>query len=1158
MNDALAQTLKSQRAASDPAASAWVAANAGSGKTTVLVNRVVRLLLNGTAPDRILCLTFTKAAAAEMSNRIFKTLGSWSTLSDDQLTERLAAIEGGETAQADLAQARVLFAKALETPGGLKIQTIHAFCQAILNRFPLEARVVPHFQVMDEYTTSTILAEAQHAFLDFAAGDEDWEGRDRWQSALSMIGEYAVQGLIEEICNNRFQLADFIRRHGNIEQAANHIWKELGFVEPTTPDAVVVKTLSDLDEAKLEVAIAALRNGTDKDRERADKFALVLKASNRLDLWPVYRDVFLTKEGTCRAERGLITKKAREAAPAAADFLFREQARVFDAQQRLKSARLAVLSETMLHVADEIIDQYEARKRQEGLLDYDDLIEKTAEMLRFEHVAAWVLYKLDGGIDHILVDEAQDTNPTQWDVVQLIADEFFAGEGVSSIDRSIFAVGDEKQSIYSFQGADPAEFDQRRQHFESAVQHAEKTWRKIDLNLSFRSTAQVLNLVDRVFEAEERRQDLTAAGSAIRHEAARMGAAGRVELWPTIVPDEEEADDPWDAPVDQLGTSSPQSLLADRISNTIASWIDQKEILPSKGRPIKPSDILILVRRRNSFVDELIRKLKIKQVPVAGVDRMVLTDQISVMDLMALADFALLPEDDLTLAVVLKGPFIGLDEEALFDVAHNRGGSLWQSVQTKAADRPAFGEAVSFLSEILAMADYVPPFEFFAHVLNARGGRARLAQRLGPDALDPVDEFLRLALSYDRVDVPSLQGFLQWLRHSEAIIQRDFDHGRDEVRIMTVHGAKGLEANIVFLPDTCGLPSAQHDPKLLTVPPPSPTESPTLLWVPQKAFDVEQSETSRLAERQKRDAEHQRLLYVAMTRASDRLYVCGYETARGRPEGCWYDLIEAAIKPEAVEVPGPDGTSVWRIDGEQADKVTPDVPVMAAATSSAEELPEWAGQAYDLSADTTDRLQPSRLLPDEDHLPVIPPAMPGGRDRFKRGRLIHRLLELLPELRSQDHRDAALRYLAQPALGVAENERDGIAAEVIRILQDESFSAVFGPGSKAEVPLVGTITVGDRAVAVNGQVDRLLVKDDRVLVIDYKTNRPPPTEVGEVSVAYLRQMAVYRALLSGLFPDRTVSCALLWTDGPRLMSLPGPQLDQAFKALNERSPTASS
>ncbi|MGH6981539.1 MAG: 3'-5' exonuclease, partial [Stellaceae bacterium] len=468
----------------------------------------------------------------------------------------------------------------------------------------------------------------------------------------------------------------------------------------------------------------------------------------------------------------------------------------------------------------------------------------------------------------------------------------------------VFAVGDEKQSIFSFQGADPDEFARMRERFAARIPRGK--WRPVDLDLSFRSVPAVLQAVDAVFANETASAGVVPPGVSLRHRPHRDGMAGLVEVWPAVRPLADSAESAWDPPSERRDTRSPPARLARAVARSIKGWIDNKELLEARGRPVTAGDILVLVRRRNVFVQELIRALKELGVPVAGADRMKLTDQIAVEDLIALGNFLLLPEDELTLAALLKSPLFDWDDDLLYALAHGRERSLWAELRRRAAERPEFARAAEELSALLARADFVPPYELYAQVLGARRGRHAMLRRLGPDAADPLDEFLTAALGYERIHGPSLQGFLAWLAASEAEIKRDLDQrGRDEVRVMTVHGAKGLQAPIVILPDTLQAPLQM--PKLLW------SADGLPLWTGRDggatAHDLAKAEAAR-----RRDEEYRRLLYVALTRAEDRLYVCGWETKRAAPAGNWHELVAAGLaasgKAEQFEFAG-DGGEGW-------------------------------------------------------------------------------------------------------------------------------------------------------------------------------------------------------------------------------------------------------
>ncbi|WP_342760755.1 double-strand break repair helicase AddA [Azospirillum thermophilum] len=760
----------------------------------------------------------------------------------------------------------------------------------------------------------------------------------------------------------------------------------------------------------------------------------------------------------------------------------------------------------------------------------------------------WVLFKLDGGLDHILIDEAQDTNPEQWQIVAAIAEEFFAGLDSRPADgtvRTVFAVGDEKQSIFSFQRADPAEFARMRRHFQSRAEAAERFWAAVELDISFRSTAAVLQAVDAVFTREAARDGVASDTSpVIRHRAFRRGHGGLVELWPPVRPAEPAEPEPWAPPLDRESADSPSARLAAVIAHTIHRWIAGGEMLEARGRPVQPGDVMVLVRRRTGFVTELVRALKDRDVPVAGVDRMVLTEQLAVMDLMALAEFLLLPEDDLTLATVLKGPLIGLTEDQLFQLAHGRRGTLWRSLVARAEEEDAFRPARRYLGALLARTDFSAPYELFAALLNTpcpaddRSGRRAILRRLGPDAQDPLDEFLAVCLAFEKTEPPSLQNFLAWLAASDAEIKRELEQGGGTVRIMTVHGSKGLQAPIVFLPDTLS----------------SPTQSPPVLWpdegcevplfAPRRGQEDALCAEARVRANRRRDQEYRRLLYVALTRAEDRLYVCGWQGRKDPAEGCWYRLVEEAMRevgvPHAYDFSGlcPDG---WAGDGwrlyEPQTAVVPRADAEDAASAPDHAMPPWLADPAPMEPEPSRPLTPSR--PDADEPAVRSPLGSDNGLKYKRGLLVHRMLQSLPDLPDAERDAACRRFLARPAHDLPPDQQEELAAETLAVLRHPDFAHLFGPNSRAEVPVVGV--VGDRALS--GQIDRLAMVGDTVWVVDYKTNRPPPRILSEVPTLYRRQMAAYRAALTRIYPGKTVRCVLLWTDGPFLMELPAELLE---------------
>jgi ATP-dependent helicase/nuclease subunit A len=1150
-----------QARASDPNASAWVSANAGTGKTEVLVKRVLRLLIAGSKPECILCLTYTKTAAAEMQNRLLKDLAGWATMSEGDLRGALHALMRRAPQEDDLRTARRLFARALEARGGLKIHTIHGFCERLLQRFPLESQVTPHFKVLDERGQAEMRRQAFDATIARAAEDRESILGKALAKIIALTSEDYFRQVVDTALSKRAELASMMAHHGagpDWTEAEGLALKRLFGVAEDEEEALVADLACALSDDDIDAAIAAFTAfGPEKKVDiEAEANLRATRTSGGENRVATLRSLFLTADGKPRDK--VCSKDFADEAPVVFARLVAAQAQFAALNEKLAHWRVAEASSAVLAFADAIQADYERRKRAEAVLDYDDLIIKTSNLLSRADAAAWVLYKIDGGVDHILVDEAQDTNPQQWTIIERLAEEFFAGAGAGANGkpRTLFAVGDEKQSIYSFQGADPARFGGAGRAFKRRAEAAGLTWHEVPLNLSFRSTVPILDAVDHVFAKPPAARGLMpVATTVIKHHAYREGEAGLVELWGVETetkPEPAEAFEPWNE--EAHGARSVDQLCR-RIAHQIKRWLTEGEDLPSEGRKVKAGDILILVRRRDPFTTPMIRALKREGVAVAGADRMRLMDQLAVQDLVALADVLLMPEDDLALAVVLKSPLFGLDDGALFDLAYERRPrSLWSQLKDKAKEDERFAEAHERLSAWLARADYQPPYEFFSELLGAEGQlmRKRMLTRLGPEAAEAIDEFLDLALTYDREAAPSLQGFISKLRTDDIEIKRDMEQDRDEVRIMTVHGAKGLQAPIVFLPDTCMLPRPQG-PRLFPLPRPgaSPGEVGHLVWPPAGHSDLAALSGAKAAQRQADHEEYHRLLYVAMTRARDRLYLCGWQGQKEKPETeSWYDLVRHGLAGHLAEIANPDGTSVRRMESAQAEVVRS--PDAEEEKRPAAPLPDWA-LAPARPERSRRRLAPSRLAlsPDgtpqrgEAEQPPLGPRALSQGSRYARGRLVHALLQHLSEVAAEDQERAARAFVAARGAGLAQELKDEIVSETLAIVREPSFAPLFQPGSLAEVPVVAVIGEGDEAVELEGQIDRLVVLNRELLILDYKTNRPPPLTLQEVAPAYIAQLAAYRLALRRLFPGYALRAALLWTDGPRLMEIPSTSLDAA-------------
>ncbi len=1178
----LNRTSAAQAAAADPGLCVWVSANAGTGKTHVLTQRVLRLLLSGTAPERILCLTYTKAAAAEMSKRLFDTLAKWVTMEPGILEAALSKLTGSKPDTKMIARARTLFTAAIETPGGLKVQTIHAFCERLLQRFPLEAGVTPSFSILDDDTTRKLTREAIDTVLAECTDRPNSEIGQALKTAVGYVTDASFDEVMEEALRHRAWLDEAVRMPADVVGTASGfdrveaLFRQTFAVRPGVTVANIETEASQLfSPAALTRISSVLQSGKAQDLNFADMFKAAEQAVSKAGLIAAYDGLFFKSDGNRRDK--FLTKDLARDNPDADETLRRAQEKFVELSTELKSLNVVAATMALHRLAARVIQIYTEAKAQRASLDFDDLIVRTRSLLATGSTPEWVMFKLDNGLDHILVDESQDTSPAQWAVIEALADEFFAGRGAGDRLRTVFAVGDEKQSIYSFQGAAPEMFATVGRRFEASAVNAGLAWRQERLHMSFRTVDAVLGAVDSVFSDPARTPGLMTGSASLQHVPYRQGHAGLVEVWDTEKFETITDADAW-SPLEETAVQPPAVRLANRIALTIKDWLDRKEILPSVNRPVRPGDILILVRKRNPFAGPMVAALKALRIDVAGADRIDLTGQIAVQDLMSLGDMLTVPDDDLALAEILKSPVFGLTDDDLLDLCYKRKGTLWRSLLA-AADVPGSGAskykfAAVQLKAWRRIADFAPPFEFFASVLDKDGVRKKLLARLGPDASDALDEFLNLALTYDDGAPPSLSGFLFWLRDGTRQIKRDMDHGRNEVRVMTVHGAKGLEAPIVFLPDTCSARSAQGQGgkplafEVLSRPIGAP---PAFVWAVAGTSKLPPVAAARHAIEQSGAEERDRLLYVAMTRARDRLYIAGFEGKKGIDAGCWYETITEALGPRLKTVELPDGTEVRRVTSEQsAGPVTSNDETPLSADAGV--LPPWVLQPAPREPQLSVPLAPSRLAPyetsdDGDPLPAErkrgvldePAASPPhgfeakvagvaiDDTRFLRGTLTHALLQHLPAFPKERRRDAASTFVAVRGAKLAGRIRSNIIAEALAVLDHPEFGALFGPGSRAEVPIVAEIPRPKGSpglpLKLTGQIDRLAVTQNNVLIVDFKTNRMPPESLSSVAEVYLYQLAAYALALKQIYPEHRVRAALLWTQSATLMEVPPALLD---------------
>ena len=1087
--------------AARPNWSTWLAANAGSGKTRVLTDRVARLLLSGVDPARILCLTYTKAAASEMQNRLFARLGAWAMMPEPELRNALEAlgIEGG-VAGSTLAEARRLFARAIETPGGLRIQTIHSFCATLLRRFPLEAGVSPQFTEMDD-RAAKLLRE------------------DIVEEMAEALAPTAVAELAQIYTGEDFShlAAEIARESQRLSPALSEdaLARQFGLPPGTSATSILADVFLGDEAQWMPEIVSNLAKGKPTDQDGAAVLASIDLATPQLSTLAVLENLFLfgakTKAPfTAKIDR-FPTKDTRDTLGPLAEKLANLMRRVEGARP-LRLALNAVQRSAILHrFASAFLPLYAQRKTLRGALDFDDLIARAKALLTDPAVAQWVLFRLDGGIDHILVDEAQDTSPDQWRVIELLAQEFTAGQGARSVDRTIFVVGDQKQSIYSFQGADVSAFARMRDAFQTRLDAIGAPFQTLDLEHSFRSSPAILDLVDQTFP-EAFHRDL---GGRSHHIAFQAAMPGRIEIWPPIAPASNPEDEDWADPVDLVAGEHHAAELGRKVAERIGQILAAGTLIPGANGPraVTAGDFLILVRRRSPLFSEVIRACKAARLPIAGADRLHLGGEMAVKDITALLAFLTMPEDDLALAELLRSPLLGMTEAQLYALAQPRKGYLWEALR----NAPDHAEIVSILADLRDSADFLRPFDLIERALTRHDGRRKFLARLGAEAEDGIDALLAQALAYERNDVPSLTGFLTWLQTDDVQIKRQMEGTGDKIRVMTVHGAKGLEAPIVILPDTADL-TPQDRNELYAL-------GDTAVWRTPAGESPAAIDAVRRDRADRARAESMRLLYVALTRAQSWLIVAAAGNLASQKDGtssrdpAWYDLIRAGAERIGA-TPAPGG-SLTHQHGVWPTGETVSVPAKMAETS---QLPDWAQRPAPTAEKATKALNPSTL----GGAKVLFAESETAADQaaaMERGTDLHLLLEHLPEAAEADWPQIAAALIPDQTL------RAELLAEAARVITAPHLAPIFAANALKEVSVTAEFD-GQRLV---GAIDRLIVTANRVLAVDFKSNQIVPRTAAEVPEGLLRQMRAYAVALQQIYPDRQVETALLWTKTAELM-----------------------
>ncbi len=1108
-----------QQLAASPEHSVWVTANAGTGKTRILTDRVLRLLLEGVPAHKILCITFTKAAANEMKQRINDTLLKWINLPPEELRLHLCALLNKTTIPDELLQrTEQLFTEIIDHPTALQIQTIHSLCQSILRNFPLEAEdIQPQFSLADTVKEKEMLALAQQRLL---ATLNDTDSLDpQLSQSITYLARHHDRSIFLDCFNtiiyNRDKFLQLINHYKGVIPTIAHLYHLLHVQPSDTPQALteiffsderlplallgqLVKeldqcTLSKTDQKKFDILSQwTILPLNEKIKHQQDYFSLFLTSTNTIV------KTFFTKD-VCKKLTGDPIHQ-----------LQKEAERILEHQQQLLNIALVKQTEALIHIGEALLITYKRIQDEQGFIDNNDLIFETKKLLENSDLTPWILFKLDQKIQHLLLDEAQDTSPTQWKIIRALCDDFFTGQGQHSETRSLFVVGDEKQSIYSFQGADPSIFAAYQEFFHNAATQNDASWHNITLAQSFRSSPAVLSFVDKIYQNPNLKNAVSMQAATINHDIIRKDAHGKVALWPLITPEkaEKEKINHWIPATSNQSKHDKDYLAAQNIAQRIAIWFQEEKILHNHQRKIEPRDIMILVQDRKEFIPHLIKALKDRHIPVAGQDRLKLTEHIAIQDMIALGQWLLFPKDDLALATILKSPIIGISEEQLFELAAYRDKkSLWEALALQTQDNDKLYNHFKLLSYLIDLSENKTIFYLYSYLIDVHNIRYAYTQSLGSEVHDPLHEFLNLLQEYEKSPTASLQHFIEWIKYDPIEIKRDTENSNNEIRIMTVHGSKGLQAPIVILPDTVKDNKGVRDTIFWEL----ENDIHYMLWV----TGAKESKRVIALKEQKKELlanEKLRLLYVALTRAEDELYISGHADTESKKDtnNQWYGIIEKTIKEIGVEEKDNfSGKTKWIYE---SNKPTINTKTTEKTNAALKQSSTKNPFSHLLTADlpTIPKIQLNTAAPKNSFT----------SQQIERGIFIHKMLEILPQIPSREHH----AFIVQHAINHNFNTTESLATEITQLLEKKHFSFLFSRQSYPEINLTIKTETGNQRLII----DRLIVHNDEVHILDYKTASHVPHQ-DNIPSQYKQQLNKYKQAVAPLYPDHNIRCFILWT-----------------------------
>jgi len=1116
---------------SSPYLNATVMASAGTGKTYLLVTRLVRLLLAGARPDAILAITFTRKAAAEMQTRLAERLYALASLDEKSLADRLREMDI-EPEAATLERAWRLYESLLQNRQSVRTTTFHAFCQEILLRFPLEADVPPGFELLD---SSTEIAESAWAALLTEAGQEP---ESPLATHLERLLDY-TGGLF----NLQRALDSFLSHRGDwwafteeAEQPVDFALARLQQQLDIDPDG---DPLHDLFTEQRMLELAEFAGLLAKHPNKGNNEALEALATARHSELPLQirytacQAAFLTKQNTPRARKS--SKAQMKSMGPEGEMRFLELHDAFSQRLLCVLEQLAA-QETYRACTDwytigsRLLHHYQRIKSEQRLLDFTDLEWRAYRLLAHSDNALWVQYKLDQRIDHLLVDEFQDTNPTQWRLLQPLLQEMAAGQ--SGKARSVFLVGDAKQSIYRFRRAEPRLFHTAHEWLSTHLDA-----QGFPLHISWRSAPAIMQGINKVFGEHGPMAGMLR--DFTDHDTHHQTLWGAVTVLPLIEEQQEEISTREEALRLRNPLQQPRELVVDdrygregaQMAAIMRQLIDEQSLIGSAedARPIHYGDIMLLVRSR-SHVGYYEQALREAGIPYIGAERGTLLESLEVGDMVALLELLITPYNNLSLATVLRSPLYACSDEDLQRLAQSGSGNWYQRLQELAPTLPAntpLSLAAHQLEQWRSLAGRLPIHDLLDRIF-CEGNvleryQAAFPEHLRNRSVANLVRFLELALEIDSGRYPSLSHFLYRLgelreNRDEAPDEAPVSGSSERVRIMTIHAAKGLEAPVVFLADSAAGSGNEKPFRTLVGWPATEPRPQQFLLVGKQGQQPAQVKLALEHEKSEEQREAANLLYVAITRARQLLYVSGVKPRRGEELG-WYGAIRQGLDP------------------------LQETPREAALTLSSNAMPEHAGKGGEVTRSDTIVSLPAELsgplpipsqsyeiAPSNQALHTAPLGETVDEDARLRGLVIHRLLECYSDEPSVQHPRVAHEVAAEFSLSPASQTYRSWIAECEALLQRTELSPIFFPPegveSLNEVPIIYT----HDGQTVHGIIDRLLLLPDELWIVDYKSHQHATQHtIAALATSYREQLHFYALGAQRLWPERTVRTFLLFT-----------------------------